>query len=150
MLLLTIKTFEELSKKELYAILKLRTEVFVVEQNCPYQEVDGKDIQALHAFAYMKEELVAYARILKKGISYSDYISIGRVVVSLKQRGHGYGHELMNYALDKCSFYFPTQPIKISAQAHLEKFYNQHGFESTGEAYLEDGIPHIGMLLKKG
>lgn len=143
----TTKSFDELSKKELYALLALRAEVFVVEQNCPYQDVDGKDIYARHVFAYLKEDLVAYARILEKGVSYTDYISIGRVVVSFKERKHGYGHQLMAYVLEQCAFYFPRQSIKISAQAHLENFYKQHGFKPTGEAYLEDGIPHIGMVL---
>lgn len=143
------KTFEELNTNELYQILALRAEVFVVEQNCPYQDVDGKDIHARHVLAYQNGKLVAYARVLKKGVSYQDYVSIGRVVTANKIRSQKQGHALMRYTLEQCEKNFANTSIKISAQAHLEKFYNKHDFVATGEAYLEDGIPHIGMILKK-
>jgi len=141
------KKFDALSTEELYAVLALRVEVFVVEQNCVYQDVDGKDPLALHIIGTIDKEIVAYARIFPKGIAYSDYASIGRIVSSPKQRGKKIGHALVAYSIEQCKVNYPGQKIKISAQAHLEAFYEQHGFESTGEAYLEDGIPHIGMIL---
>ena len=149
MLSFTTKNFEALNTKELYAILALRAEVFVVEQNCPYQDVDGKDTQSLHVLGHLDQKLVAYARVLGKGVSYQDFASIGRVVISPAVRGKKYGHKIVACAVEVCHKNFSNQPIKISAQAHLERFYNDHGFKATGEAYLEDGIPHIGMLLKK-
>ena len=94
-----------------------------------------------------KEKIVACARILAPGVSYPEKVSIGRVAVSQTQRGKNQGHELMNYCLKQTKAHFPAVTIKISAQAHLENFYNKHGFKATGEEYLEDGIPHIGMIL---
>ena len=149
MLSFSTKSFDALNTIELYEILALRAEVFVVEQECPYQDVDGKDTQGLHVLGHLNNKLIAYARVLGKGVSYQEYASIGRVVTSPSERGKKYGHELVAYAISVCSKNFPRQTIKISAQAHLEKFYNDHGFKGTGEAYLEDDIPHIGMLLKK-
>ena len=141
------KNFQVLTSEELYKILALRAEVFVVEQNCPYQDVDGKDLQSIHVLGYIKNELVAYARVLEQGISYREYASIGRIVTSPSIRGNNHGHDLVDFSIKVCQKKFPGQPIKISAQAHLEKFYNAHSFKATGEAYLEDNIPHIGMLL---
>ena len=141
------KNFQVLTSEELYKILALRAEVFVVEQNCPYQDVDGKDLQSIHVLGYIKNELVAYARVLEQGISYREYASIGRIVTSPSIRGNNHGHVLVDFSIKVCQKKFPGQPIKISAQAHLEKFYNAHSFKATGEAYLEDNIPHIGMLL---
>lgn len=142
------KRFDELTTEELYTILALRAEVFVVEQNCPYQDLDGKDKNALHVLGYLNGTLIAYARVLKQGISYQEYASIGRVVTDSSARGKKYGHELMVYSIGVCQKHYTGQKIKISAQAHLEKFYTTHGFVASGESYLEDGIPHIGMLLK--
>lgn len=141
------KNFQVLTSEELYKILALRAEVFVVEQNCPYQDVDGKDLQSIHVLGYIKNELVAYARVLEQGISYREYASIGRIVTSPSIRGNNHGHVLVDFSIKVCQKKFPGQPIKISAQAHLEKFYNAHSFKATGEAYLEDDIPHIGMIL---
>ena len=141
------KNFQALTTEELYKILALRAEVFVVEQNCPYQDVDGKDLHSIHVLGYIKNQLVAYARVLGQGISYKEYASIGRIVTSPAVRGNNHGHDLVDVAIEVCQKKFHGQPIKISAQAHLEKFYNKHGFKATGEAYLEDDIPHIGMLL---
>ena len=141
------KNFQVLTSEELYKILALRAEVFVVEQNCPYQDVDGKDLQSIHVLGYIKNELVAYARVLEQGISYREYASIGRIVTSPSIRGNNHGHDLVDFSIKVCQKKFPGQPIKISAQAHLEKFYNAHSFKATGEAYLEDDIPHIGMIL---
>ena len=142
------KNFQALTTEELYKILALRAEVFVVEQNCPYQDVDGKDSHSIHVLGYIKNQLVAYARVLGQGVSYQGYASIGRIVTSPSIRGKKFGHELVDFSIKVCQKNFPGQPIKISAQAHLEKFYNKHGFKATGEAYLEDDIPHIGMILK--
>ena len=143
------KPYHDLTTAELYNILALRAEVFVVEQNCPYQDVDGKDVDSIHLLGFIDNELMAYARILKQGISYKEYASIGRIVISPKKRGNNYGHELVSYSINQCKESFVGQPIKISAQSHLEKFYSALGFLSTGEAYLEDGIPHIAMIYNK-
>ena len=142
------KNFQALTTKELYTILALRSEVFVVEQNCPYQDVDGKDLNSIHILGYHNSQLVAYARVLEQGVSYKEYASIGRIVTSPSIRGKSHGHKLVDFAIEVCQKSFQGQPIKISAQVHLEKFYNAHSFKATGEAYLEDDIPHIGMILK--
>ena len=142
------KNFHALTTEELYKILALRADVFVVEQNCPYQDVDGNDLHSFHVLGYIKNQLVAYARVLGQGISYKEYASIGRIVTSSTIRGKKFGNDLVDVAIEVCKKNFPGQLIKISAQAHLEKFYNKHGFKATGEAYLEDDIPHIGMILK--
>ena len=141
------KNFQALTTEELYIILALRAEVFVVEQNCPYQDVDGKDLLSIHVLGYIKNQLVAYARVLEQGVSYQEYASIGRIVTSRSIRGKKFGHDLVNFSIKVCQKNFSGQPIKISAQAHLEMFYNKHKFKATGEAYLEDDIPHIGMIL---
>ena len=140
-----IKKFEGLSTIELYKILQLRAEVFVVEQDCPYQDMDDKDSESYHVCGYMDERLVAYSRIVKANISY-DEISIGRVVVSPKNRGEKLGVAVMNACFDFIDSELHQQPIRISAQSHLEKFYADLGFVPTGKKYLEDGIPHIEML----
>ena len=150
MIAFSSKNFQELTTQELYQVLALRADVFVVEQNCPYQDVDGKDLNSLHVLGYLDKELVAYARVLAQGISYNEYASIGRVVTATSVRGKTHGHALVDFSIDVCNKNFPDQAVKISAQAHLEKFYNEHGFKATGESYLEDDIPHIGMILKKG
>ena len=142
------KEFTALTVEELYAILALRADVFVVEQNCVYQDVDGKDPLALHIIGSIESDIVAYARVFTQGIAYSKYASIGRIVTSSSHRGKNIGHSLVAFAIEQCINKYPGQSIKISAQAHLEKFYNKHGFIATGEAYLEDGIPHIGMVLE--
>ena len=149
MLVFASSSYDQLSRQTLYEILALRAAVFVVEQNCPYQDVDGKDIEAIHLMGYEKSQLVAYARILPKGVAYQDYISIGRVVTATAVRGKGYGHALVKKAIEVAKSTYPKNAIKISAQAHLETFYKTHGFMPTGEAYLEDDIPHIGMVLKE-
>ena len=141
------KHFNELSTTELYAIMQLRIQVFSVEQNCPYQDADGKDQQSWHLMIYNKAtELVAYSRLLPKGVSYSDYASIGRVVNAQSVRGQGIGILLMQKSIEKCMELFKGEPIKISAQAYLRKFYTSLGFVATGEEYIEDHIPHIAML----
>lgn len=141
-----ILSFDQLSPSELYAIMQLRNEVFVVEQNCVYQDADNKDQAAYHCSGLLNEKLVAYARILPKGISYSDYVSIGRVVSSPSLRGTGIGKELMLYTMKQVNTLFGTVPIKIGAQLYLKKFYTALGFLPTSEVYFEDGIEHIEMI----
>jgi len=145
-----IKRFGELSTDELYDFLKLRIDVFVVEQTCFYPDLDDLDRhnETLHLFCYQNDKMAAYLRILAKGQSYDDYPSIGRVIIAPQARGKGFGHELMEKAIDACQEHFPSQDIKISAQEHLEKYYNKHNFVRVSDMYLEDDIPHIAMIKK--
>lgn len=140
-----IATFEELSLHELYKILQLRAEVFVVEQDCVYQDIDGKDEKALHILGFEADELVAYTRIFPPGIYFSE-AAIGRVVVREQHRKNSYGHEILEASIKAIKERFDTNRIKLSAQTYLIKFYESHGFEQTGKGYLEDGIPHIAMV----
>lgn len=143
-----ITRFEDLSPAKLYRILQLRAEVFVVEQNCPYLDADGKDPKSFHVMGFNeKKEMVAYCRILPENISYSE-ISIGRVLTSSQARGTGAGKQLMARALEEIELLFGSVPVKIGAQLYLKKFYESFGFKFTSEEYMEDGIPHIEMLLK--
>ena len=142
----TIKTYQELSRDELYAAAQLRAEVFVVEQNCVYQDLDGKDDKALHVLGYKENRLIAYTRIFPPG-AYFDDASIGRVVVQKEERKHKYGYELMLVSNAVVIERFHVSKIKISAQCYLKKFYNNLGYTEIGEGYLEDGIPHIGMIF---
>lgn len=149
MLAFTCLLFEKLSPHELYDIMALRQEVFVVEQNCPYLDADGKDIESWHLMG--KDEtgkLIAYTRLLPEGLAYKDFVSIGRVVSSPSARGTGVGKILMQRSIEMCRRLFGNQPIKIGAQSYLLKFYENFGFRSTGEEYLEDGIPHTKMVLR--
>lgn len=139
-----IKRFNELSIHELYEILQLRSEVFVVEQNCVYQDIDGKDQKAIHVLGYLGEDLATYCRLFTAG-DYFDESSIGRVIVSPKHRDKKLGHELMKVAIEAINKEFNTNTITISAQLYLQKFYEGHGFVKTSEMYLEDDIPHIEM-----
>lgn len=141
----SVKTFDELSTDELYQILRLRSEVFVVEQDCVYQDVDNKDQKALHIIGIKDGDVVAYTRIFKSG-DYFKNTSIGRVVVNKDQRKYGLGKEIMQASLAAIDQRFPNQPIEISAQCYLLKFYTDLGFNAFGEEYLEDGIPHKRML----
>lgn len=141
------KGFYELSLDELYACLQLRQAVFAVEQNCPYQDADDKDQQGLHFMGWNDAgQLVAYSRILPKGVYYVDYLSIGRVTTSEKIRGSGGGKALMRETLAEIEKRFEKESIKISAQSYLIRFYRSFGFKEEGEEYLEDGIPHIAMI----
>lgn len=144
-----IKAFEELNIHELYAILALRNEVFILEQNCPYQDIDGKDIDNLHVMGYENGELVGYCRILKPGVTYKE-ASIGRVIVKREYRKGQYGSQLMRQAMSYMIANLNILNIRISAQAHLVKFYSQFGFETCGEIYLEDDIEHIEMYFEGG
>jgi ElaA protein len=141
-------SFNELSVAELYAILQLRNEVFVVEQNCVYQDADSKDALSYHLSCWDGNNLVAYCRILPPGISYAE-ASIGRVVSSPAYRNTGYGRELMKEAIIRTQAQFDCNAIKISAQLYLQKFYEQLGFIQVSETYLEDNIPHIEMTISK-
>ncbi|HFI0944056.1 TPA: GNAT family N-acetyltransferase [Streptococcus suis] len=143
-----MKAFDQLSLQELYTILTLRMDVFVVEQACPYPEVDGKDPNCLHLLGTDEGELVAYLRILPAGLSY-DEVSIGRVVIKPSHRGKGLARPMMEQAIDFITTVWEESQIKIGAQAHLEKFYGSLGFESVSEVYLEDNIPHLDMLYSK-
>lgn len=142
------KSFNELSPQELYAIMHLRSEVFVVEQNCPYLDPDGKDLQSWHLMGWDGDKLVAYSRLLPAGLAF-DEISIGRVVSSPAYRGTGAGKELMNNAISTAYQLFGHQPIRIGAQLYLQKFYESLGFVQVSEMYLEDDIPHIEMVKEK-
>jgi len=139
-----IKRFEELSAHELYDLLKLRSEIFVVEQNCVYLDLDGKDKVALHLLGEFEGKIVAYSRLFKPGISF-DNASIGRVVVDANFRDRKWGHDLMREAIAGIKHYFGESQITIGAQLYLKKFYESHGFVKTSEMYLEDDIPHIEM-----
>jgi ElaA protein len=139
-----IKPFNELSLLELYQILQLRSLVFVVEQNCVYQDIDGKDEKAIHVLGYSDNRLVAYARLFNKN-DYFENASIGRVIVHPDFRAFKIGHELMKTTIEIVETKFKESQITISAQLYLKKFYETHGFVQTSETYLEDDIPHIEM-----
>jgi ElaA protein len=143
-LVFEIKRFNELSTQELYQILQGRSEVFVVEQNCVYQDIDGKDQMAIHVLGYIGEDLAAYCRLFDAG-DYFEESSIGRVIVSSKHRDKKLGHELMKVAIAAIAKEYNQTKITISAQQYLQKFYESHGFVQTSEMYLEDDIPHIEM-----
>ena len=144
MLIFKIKRFNELSIQELYQILQLRSEVFVVEQNCVYQDIDGKDEKALHVLGYYEEVLVAYSRLFAPGL-YFENASIGRVIVKEVFREKKFGHDLMKISIETIKQIFDTHFITISAQQYLKNFYESHGFVQTSQMYLEDDIPHIEM-----
>ena len=141
--------FEALSREQLYALLRLRSEVFVVEQNCVFLDIDGQDDKAMHLLGSRlvdgTQRLVAYARCFPKGISFAE-ASIGRVVTKSSARGGGLGHLLMAEAIRALQQHWSPQAIRIGAQAHLKNFYQQHGFVDMGLPYDEDGIAHIEML----
>lgn len=137
--------FNELSTPKLYAILKLRVDIFVVEQNCPYPEIDGKDSLCYHLYKEIDGEIAAYARLLPPGLSYEE-ASIGRVIVNPKYRGQKLGESLLKEAIRHTQNLWNSS-IQIGAQAHLQKFYSAQGFVPNSEIYLEDDIPHLDMLL---
>ena len=141
-------SFDHLSSETLYNILALRSEVFVVEQNCVYQDVDGKDLQAYHLCCFKDKELVAYARLLPPGLFYKE-ASIGRVLSKTTERRTGIGRELMKLAISHTKKLFPGSQIRIGAQYYLKNFYESFDFQQVTEPYLEDGIPHIEMILTK-
>ncbi len=140
-----LKEFNQLSLQELYQLLRLRNEVFVVEQNCPYQDLDNKDYKAHHLLIYQKEELVAYSRIFPAGVSFKE-ASIGRIITSGKVRSSGVGKILMEKSIEALYTVFGKQPIRIGAQCYAILFYQKSGFQPEGEIYLEDRIEHIEMV----
>lgn len=140
-----IKNFSEITTQELYDLLQLRSEVFVVEQDCVYQDLDGKDQKALHVIGFKNNKVAAYTRVFKPG-DYFEYASIGRVVVRDKEREHKYGYDIMKASVKAIKTHYNETKIKISAQTYLKRFYNNLEFFEIGEEYLEDGIPHIGMI----
>lgn len=139
-----IKRFKELSGAEMYSVLQLRETVFIVEQNCIYHDIDGKDAKALHVIGEYDGKIVAYARLFKPG-DYFENASIGRVVIDPGFRDKKWGHDLMRAAIAGIEMYFSTSSITISAQQYLVKFYESHDFVQTSEMYLEDDIPHVEM-----
>lgn len=141
------KAFADLSNQQLYDIIQLRERIFIVEQNCPYLDCDGNDNKAWHLMGYKNNRLVAYLRAFPAGVKYRE-ASLGRVVTAPEIRGEGLGKMLMQIALEKAQEHFGESQIRISAQSHLEKFYNEFGFVNTGKSYLEDNIPHIEMFRK--
>jgi ElaA protein len=147
MIIFTTKSFNELSIIELYQLLQLRAEVFVVEQNCPYLDLDDKDQKSFHVLGYHNGKLVAYTRLVPIGVSYNVEPSIGRVVTHPSVRSLGYGKLLMNYSITETKKRFNSNVIVIGAQCYLDKFYQNLGFVPEGEIYLEDNIPHITMRL---
>jgi ElaA protein len=142
---ITVKTYSELTKKELYQLLQLRSEVFVVEQDCVYQDIDGKDDKAIHILGKKDAKIIAYCRAFKPN-DYFKEASIGRVVVTKSERINNYGHQIFEASITAVKKYFNETSIKISAQTYLKKFYESHNFKQIGEEYLEDDIPHIAMI----
>tara|TARA_B100000475_G_C15004059_1_gene317615 strand:- start:502 stop:960 length:459 start_codon:yes stop_codon:yes gene_type:complete len=142
-----IKKFEEITAAELYNILKLRSAVFVVEQNCVYQDLDGKDKEAIHIFTESNNEIISYTRIFKRGNYYKDNPSIGRVVVKKSERGKDLGKKIMIKSINYIKENSESEKIELSAQKYLDKFYKELGFYTKGGEYLEDGIPHQRMFL---
>lgn len=145
MLKIIVKTFNELNTRELYDFLQLRSQVFVVEQDCVYQDLDGKDVKALHVIGTKNGQIVAYTRVFKSG-DYLSQASIGRVVVKEGERQHGYGLDIMKASIKAVEEIFEETAIALSAQTYLKKFYNSLGFIEKGGEYLEDGIPHVMMV----
>ena len=140
-----IKKFNDLSPLELYEILQLRSEVFVVEQDCVYQDIDGNDQKALHIIGTVENKIIAYTRCFGPG-DYFKEASIGRVVVKESQRKFKRGNQIMNNSIKVINDHYKTKIIKISAHCYLNKFYTNLQFKSIGEKYLEDGIPHVTMV----
>lgn len=141
-----IKSFQELSNQELYSLLALRSEVFIVEQNCPYQDLDGHDQKAIHLLAYCDENLAACSRIFAPNDYFEGFTSIGRIVTSPRYRKFGFGKQIVNQSLSEIyNKYGSSCSVKIGAQAYLIRFYEELGFVNTKEEFIEDGIPHVYM-----
>lgn len=145
MINISVKTFDDLNTTELYDLLQLRTEIFVVEQDCVYQDLDGKDHKALHVIGTKNDKIVAYTRIFKAG-DYLAQASIGRVAVAIGERKHGYGYDIMKASIKAVEEKFNETSIALSAQTYLKRFYHTLGFIEKGGEYLEDGIPHVMMV----
>jgi ElaA protein len=141
----TVKKFDELNVQELYAILRLRSEVFVVEQNCVFLDMDNKDQSSYHLMGWKNNMLVAYTRLIPSGVAY-EFSSIGRVITAPAARGNGSGKLLMEKSIEEAQRLFGNVPIKIGAQLYLKEFYNSFGFKQSSDIYIEDGIDHIEMI----
>lgn len=141
-------SFKQLDTQTLYDILRLRVDVFVVEQTCYYPELDGLDCldDSIHLYAVENGEVLAYLRCLSPGVAYDNDSAIGRVLTSKAARGTGIGHELLRRGIEACEKAWPNHAIHLSAQEHLQNYYAKQGFKTVTEMYLEDEIPHIGML----
>ncbi|MEZ4910749.1 MAG: GNAT family N-acetyltransferase [Saprospiraceae bacterium] len=146
---LLIRTFYDLSLDELYEILRLRQEVFVVEQTCPYMDLDNKDQKSLHLLGFYGGKIVSYCRLLPEGVSYPGFTSIGRVITSKEVRGYGFGKIMLQEAIQTLNKLYPKYPIKIGAQKYLNEYYASLGFIDQGIEYLEDNIWHI-IMVKYG
>ena len=142
-----IKSYNKLSQEELYEVLRIRAKIFVVEQNCPYNDLDNKDSVAKHVIGREGNKIIAYARIFKEGDFYEKNTSIGRILVCGEKRKKKIGNTLVEKSINFCKKNYPGKEIKISAQFHLKRFYQKLGFVYKGETYLEDGIPHCSMYL---
>ena len=142
-----VKSFQELTIDELHDLLRLRSEVFVVEQDCVYQDIDGKDRKALHVLGFYNDKLAGYSRCFPPGV-YFEEAAIGRIVVDKDFRDKGLGHKIVEASIEATQQEYGISTIKLSAQTYLLEFYRSHGFEATGDEYLEDGIPHIAMIKK--
>lgn len=139
-------TFDSLNTMELYRIMQLRLKIFVVEQDCVYMDLDDLDLNSIHVLGYENDELLCYARILTGDLYNDGYVHIGRVAVEKEYRAKKFGYKLMQFCIDYCNNNLGKDDIKISAQEHLQNFYNNLGFKKVGTIYLEDNIPHIGMI----
>ena len=139
--------FEDLSNKNLYRILQLRSEIFILEQQCLYLDIDDNDFKAHHVIVKKRGKIIGYSRVMKKGNIYSKYSSIGRVLVSKRERRKNIGSTIIEYSIKILKKLYKNDPIKISAQTYLKTAYEKHGFVYKGEDYLEDGIPHCAMYF---
>lgn len=139
------KPFDSLAPRELYAMMRLRIEVFVMEQNAVFQDADNKDQYCHHLMGFDGDDLLVYARLVPAGVSYPAHTSIGRIISALRVRGQGLGKVVVQKSIDECNRIFGEQTIKIGAQARLVRFYEAFGFVTTSDVYIEDGIDHIEM-----
>tara|TARA_Y100000996_G_scaffold320822_1_gene256948 strand:- start:402 stop:848 length:447 start_codon:yes stop_codon:yes gene_type:complete len=139
--------FEDLTNKNLYRILQLRSEIFILEQQCLYLDIDDNDFKALHVIVKKRGKIIGYSRVMKKGNIYSKHSSIGRVLVSKSERRKNIGNTIIEYSIKILKKLYKNDPIKISAQTYLKTAYEKHGFVYKGEDYLEDGIPHCAMYF---
>ena len=140
------KPYQAFSLDELYRIMQLRQEVFIVEQDCPYLDADDHDQNAIHVLGMFNNKILAYSRIVPEGEIYDNYVSIGRVITAMQIRGKRLGKLLFQFAFDSSKELFPESPIKLSSQVYIKDFYGQFGFELSGPTYMEDGIPHVAMV----
>ena len=141
--------FQTLTPSQLYEILQLRSEIFVVEQNCVYQDLDGLDEDAMHLVGNLDRQLACYARLIPPGVKY-DEPALGRIASQPSLRRRGYGRAVVARAIEICEDIWPAEGIRISAQARLENFYREFGFKTVTAPYLEDGMPHVEMLRRAG